>query len=167
MLGLKPKDYDIATNATPEEVRRLFRRSRIIGRRFRLVHVISHNETVEVSTFRGNTSHDLAQPHLAGAQTDADGRLLHDNIFGSQEEDVMRRDFTINALFYDPKPRKSLIILMVLKILSQNACRLSGIRNSVFARTRYGYYERYASLPSLVFRSMIVPLRPSEIWRHC
>ncbi len=103
LLGLKPKDYDIATNATPEEVRRLFRRSRIIGRRFRLVHVISHNETVEVSTFRGNTSHDLAQPHLAGTQTDADGRLLHDNIFGSQEEDVMRRDFTINALFYNPE----------------------------------------------------------------
>jgi len=102
LLGLKPKDYDIATDATPEEVRGLFRRSRIIGRRFRLVHVTSHSETVEVSTFRGNTGHNLPQSYLAGAQTDADGRLLHDNIFGSQEEDVMRRDFTINALFYDP-----------------------------------------------------------------
>jgi len=102
LLGLKPKDYDIATDATPEEVRGLFRRSRIIGRRFRLVHVISRNETVEVSTFRGNTGHDLPQSYLAGTQTDADGRLLHDNIFGSQEEDVLRRDFTINALFYDP-----------------------------------------------------------------
>lgn len=102
LLGLTPKDYDIATDATPEEVRRLFRRSRIIGRRFRLVHVISHGETLEVSTFRGNTSHALPQPCLASARTDADGRLLHDNIFGSQEEDVLRRDFTINALFYDP-----------------------------------------------------------------
>lgn len=102
LLGLKPKDYDIATNATPEEVRGLFRRSRIIGRRFRLVHVFSHNETVEVSTFRGNIEHDSSQSCLVGAQTDADGRLLYDNIFGSQEEDVLRRDFTINALFYDP-----------------------------------------------------------------
>ncbi|MDT8364379.1 MAG: polynucleotide adenylyltransferase PcnB [Nitrosomonas sp.] len=102
LLELKPKDYDIATDATPEEVRALFRRSRIIGRRFRLVHVISHGETVEVSTFRGNTRNDHPGPHLAGVQTDADGRLLHDNIFGSQEEDVMRRDFTINALFYNP-----------------------------------------------------------------
>ncbi len=102
LLGLTPKDYDIATDATPEEVRRLFRRSRIIGRRFRLVHVISHDETVEVSTFRGNTSDDPPQSYLAGTRTDADGRLLHDNIFGSQEEDVLRRDFTINALFYDP-----------------------------------------------------------------
>jgi len=102
LLGLKPKDYDIATDATPEEVRRLFRRSRIIGRRFRLVHVISHGETVEVSTFRGNAGDDPPQPYPAGKQTDADGRLLRDNIFGSQEEDAMRRDFTINALFYNP-----------------------------------------------------------------
>lgn len=102
LLGLKPKDYDVATNATPEEVRALFRHSRIIGRRFRLVHVISKGETVEVSTFRGKVSDDLIEAEDVCVQTDATGRLLHDNVFGSQEEDVRRRDFTINALFYDP-----------------------------------------------------------------
>ena len=103
LLGLKPKDYDVATNATPEEVRAIFRHSRIIGRRFRLVHVISRNEIVEVSTFRGKAaSGDLSVTKNARANTDEAGRLLHDNVFGSQEEDVRRRDFTINALFYDP-----------------------------------------------------------------
>lgn len=102
LLGLKPKDYDVATNATPEEVRAVFRHSRIIGRRFRLVHVISRGETVEVSTFRGRASDDLSITKNARANTDETGRLLHDNVFGSQEEDVRRRDFTINALFYDP-----------------------------------------------------------------
>ncbi len=102
LLGLKPKDYDVATNATPEEVRAIFRHSRIIGRRFRLVHVMSKGETVEVSTFRGKAADDLLQSDKEGAYIDATGRLLHDNFFGSQEEDVRRRDFTINALFYNP-----------------------------------------------------------------
>jgi poly(A) polymerase len=103
LLGIKPKDYDIATNAKPEEVRTIFRRSRIIGRRFRLVHVMSKGETVEVSTFRGKaTANDFAESDKEHTYIDAAGRLLHDNFFGSQEEDVKRRDFTINALFYDP-----------------------------------------------------------------
>ena len=102
LLGLKPKDYDVATNATPEEVRAIFRHSRIIGRRFRLVHVISKGEIVEVSTFRGKVADDLVEVEDVQVSTDASGRLLHDNVFGSQEEDVRRRDFTINALFYDP-----------------------------------------------------------------
>ncbi len=98
LLGLEPKDYDIATNATPEEVRAVFRRSRIIGRRFRLVHVMCGAETVEVSTFRGSTDEGA----VADAHADEHGRLLRDNIFGSQEEDARRRDFTVNALFFDP-----------------------------------------------------------------
>ncbi|SCX23113.1 poly(A) polymerase [Nitrosomonas eutropha] len=102
LLGLKPKDYDIVTDATPEEVRAIFRHSRIIGRRFRLVHVMSKGETVEVSTFRGKAADDLIQSDKECAYIDATGRLLHDNFFGSQEEDVRRRDFTINALFYNP-----------------------------------------------------------------
>ncbi|MBS0587266.1 polynucleotide adenylyltransferase PcnB [Nitrosomonas sp.] len=101
LLGLTPKDFDVATNATPEEVRQLFRRSRIIGRRFRLVHVMCGAETVEVSTFRG-PSPDDEEDSATIPQTDAHGRLLHDNVFGSQEEDAVRRDFTVNALFYDP-----------------------------------------------------------------
>jgi poly(A) polymerase len=95
LLKRHPKDFDIATNATPEEVRRVFRRSRIIGRRFRLVHVMFGEETVETSTFR-------RMVEAEDAQTDEHGRLLRDNEFGDQEEDAARRDFTANALFYDP-----------------------------------------------------------------
>ena len=95
LLKRQPKDFDIATDATPEEVRRIFRRARIIGRRFRLVHVMSGDETVEVSTFR-------RMIEAADAQTDDHGRLLRDNEFGDQEQDAARRDFTANALFFDP-----------------------------------------------------------------
>lgn len=102
LLGIEPKDYDVATNATPEDVRAVFRRSRIIGRRFRLVHVMCGAETVEVSTFRGNSSTEESDRSSADKHADEHGRLLRDNVFGSQEEDAVRRDFTINALFYDP-----------------------------------------------------------------
>ncbi len=95
LLKRVPKDFDVATNATPEEVRRVFRRARIIGRRFRLVHVMFGEETVEVSTFRRMIESE-------DAQTDEHGRLLRDNEFGDQEQDAARRDFTANALFYDP-----------------------------------------------------------------
>ncbi len=92
LLGVKPKDFDVATDAPPEEVHRLFRRSRLIGRRFKLVHVMFGSETVEVSTFRSSTA----------APTDEHGRVLHDNVFGTREDDAARRDFTVNALYYDP-----------------------------------------------------------------
>ena len=95
LLGGVPKDFDVATDATPEQVRAAFRRSRIIGRRFRIVHVMFGSETVEVSTFRTS---DLSE-----AMTDEHGRVLRDNTFGSMEEDAIRRDFTINALYYDPR----------------------------------------------------------------
>lgn len=98
LLGLEPKDFDVVTDARPEEVRAVFRRSRIIGRRFRLVHVLCGNEVVEVSTFRAK--HVTADTETGA--TDEHGRILRDNVFGSQEEDAERRDFTINALFYDP-----------------------------------------------------------------
>lgn len=98
MLGLRPKDFDLATDATPEEVRSAFRRSRIIGRRFRLVHAMCGDEVVEVSTFRAK--HVVADSDAPA--TDEHGRVLRDNVFGTQEEDAGRRDFTINALFYDP-----------------------------------------------------------------
>ncbi|MBI4755581.1 MAG: polynucleotide adenylyltransferase PcnB [Betaproteobacteria bacterium] len=94
IAGFRPKDYDIATSATPEQVKDLFRRARIIGRRFRIVHVMIGAETLEVSTFRAL--------HDNGTQTDEHGRVLHDNVFGSQAEDATRRDFTINALYYNP-----------------------------------------------------------------
>lgn len=95
LLDKTPKDFDVATDATPEEVRRVFRRSRIIGRRFRLVHVMFGEELVEVSTFRRMIEDE-------DAQTDVHGRLLRDNEFGDQEQDAARRDFTANALYYNP-----------------------------------------------------------------
>lgn len=98
MLERDPKDFDVATDATPEQVRELFRRSRIIGRRFRLVHVMCGREMVEVSTYRGEQADEDAAQRVA----DEHGRLLRDNVFGSQEQDATRRDFTVNALFYDP-----------------------------------------------------------------
>jgi poly(A) polymerase len=102
LLGLKPKDFDIVTNAKPEEIRALFRRSRIIGRRFRLVHVMCGSDTVEVSTFRGDSFTNKNDEPALHQHADEHGRILRDNVFGSQEEDVKRRDFTVNALFYDP-----------------------------------------------------------------
>jgi poly(A) polymerase len=93
LLGLQPKDFDVATDATPEEVQALFRRARIIGRRFKIVHVMFGRETIETSTFRALQT---------DAETDEHGRVLRDNVFGTQHEDALRRDFTINALYYDP-----------------------------------------------------------------
>jgi poly(A) polymerase len=99
LLDRTPKDFDVATNATPEEIRRIFRRARIIGRRFQLVHVMFGEEVVEVSTFR-------RMIEAEDAQTDEHGRLLRDNEFGDQEQDAARRDFTANALFYDPSSQE-------------------------------------------------------------
>ena len=92
LLGVSPKDFDVATSATPEEVHHLFRRSRIIGRRFRIVHVMMGPETIEVTTFRGGEV----------GKTNETGRIMADNTYGSQIEDAQRRDFTVNALFYNP-----------------------------------------------------------------
>ena len=94
LIGAEPKDFDIATDATPDEIRRAFRRSRAIGRRFQIVHVMMGQETMEVTTFRGMLD--------ANTKTDEHGRVLHDNVFGSQADDAARRDFTANALYYDP-----------------------------------------------------------------
>jgi poly(A) polymerase len=93
LLDLQPKDFDVATDATPEQVQALFRRARIIGRRFKIVHVMFGRETIETSTFRALQ---------ADAETDEHGRVLRDNVYGTQHEDALRRDFTVNALYYDP-----------------------------------------------------------------
>ena len=100
LLGIKPKDFDITTNATPEEVKALFRNCRLIGRRFRLAHILFGREVIEVATFRG--PHDETdKKDLQKAKQSQAGMLLRDNVYGSLEEDAERRDFTVNALYYD------------------------------------------------------------------
>jgi poly(A) polymerase len=119
LVGLRPKDFDVATDATPEQVKALFRRAFIIGRRFRIVHVIHgrgrDHEVIEVSTFRAYMDNSEAtqvegnektsKAALAGSAhaVDASGRVLRDNVWGPQIEDAARRDFTINAMYYDPE----------------------------------------------------------------
>ena len=123
LLGLTPKDFDVATNATPEQVKGLFRRAFIIGRRFRIVHVVfgrgrqdrGLSEVIEVSTFRAHLDNAAAEAVSGNEKTsksalagmthavDAAGRVLRDNVWGPQDEDATRRDFTINAMFYDPQ----------------------------------------------------------------
>jgi poly(A) polymerase len=118
LVGLRPKDFDVATDATPEQVKSLFRRAFIIGRRFRLVHVVfgrgREHETIEVSTFRAYMDATAAEQVAGNEKTakgqiadkkhvvDAEGRVLRDNVWGPQIEDAARRDFTINAMYFDP-----------------------------------------------------------------
>ena len=119
LLGLRPKDFDVATNATPEQVKHLFRRAFIIGKRFRIVHVVygrgREHEVIEVSTFRAFLDNSQAEQVSGNERTsklalasmkhavDANGRVLRDNVWGPQDQDATRRDFTVNAMYYDPE----------------------------------------------------------------
>ena len=105
LLGITPKDFDIATNATPEQIKGLFRNCRLIGRRFRLAHIVFGRDIIEVATFRGHhdNASDKEQQCQKTSKQSEHGMLLRDNIYGSIEEDAERRDFTINALYYSAK----------------------------------------------------------------
>ncbi len=97
LLRKAPKDFDVATNATPNQIKQLFRNARIIGRRFKLAHILYHREIIEVATFRGLNEVDAIDPNQ---QTNDHGMLIRDNAYGTLEEDAWRRDFTINSLYY-------------------------------------------------------------------
>lgn len=97
LLGQNPKDFDIATNATPEQIRQLFKNCRLIGRRFRLAHIMFGRDIIEVATFRGHHQ----EPSKNVSQQSKDGMLLRDNVYGSIDEDAERRDFTVNAMYYN------------------------------------------------------------------
>ncbi|PMS12624.1 polynucleotide adenylyltransferase PcnB [Trinickia caryophylli] len=148
LLGIAPKDFDVATDATPDEVQRLFRRARLIGRRFQIVHVQFGQEIIEVSTFRAlvDAAPAVEAPAAGPAPgrrqrreeldrrthaVDASGRVLRDNVWGEQHEDATRRDFTINAMYYDPATQTVLdyhngmddIRARVLKMIGDPATR--------------------------------------------
>ena len=121
LLGKPPKDFDIATDARPERVVELFRNSRIIGRRFRIVHVRFGREIIEVATFRAPHSRSSAS-----AKTSTDGQILRDNVYGRFEDDVWRRDFTINALYYDIRDSSVIDYVGGVRDLRSNIIRLIG-----------------------------------------
>ncbi|WP_457913974.1 polynucleotide adenylyltransferase PcnB [Candidatus Gillettellia adelgis] len=125
LLGKKPKDFDITTNATPEQVRKLFRNCRLVGRRFRLAHVMFSQEIIEVATFRGHHE-KLADSNQNASKKTQNGILLRDNIFGSIEEDAQRRDFTINSLYYGVRDLKLRDYVDGLRDLQQGVIRLIG-----------------------------------------
>lgn len=120
LLDKKPKDFDISTDATPEEVRQLFRNSRIIGRRFRLVHIRFGREIIEVATFRSHT------PDSSHTELDDEGRIIRDNSFGNIEQDALRRDFTVNALYYDIRDFSVLDYVNGLADIKSRTLRLIG-----------------------------------------
>jgi len=124
LLGREPKDFDVATGATPDEIRRLFRNCRLIGRRFRLAHVRFGREIIEVATFRGR--HD-DQSHDDGDSAHSEqGRILRDNVYGGIEDDAWRRDFTVNALYYDIKDFSVVDYVGGLEDLKAGTLRLIG-----------------------------------------
>lgn len=123
LLNVQPKDFDVATNATPEQVKKIFRNSRIIGRRFKLVHVFWGRETIEVATFRG--PHDMQED----AVSQNTGRILRDNVYGTMEQDAYRRDFTINAFYYDITKKRVLDPVGGLADIDNRVLRIIGDPN--------------------------------------
>lgn len=121
LLGLEPKDFDVATSATPEQVKRVFRRARLVGRRFRIAHVRYGRHIVEVSTFRKGQADDADERHHADS-----GLILRDNVWGTLDEDAFRRDFTINALYYDPRTEEILDFVGGLDDLEHRRLRFIG-----------------------------------------
>lgn len=174
LLNITPKDFDVATNASPEQIHRLFRRSHLIGRRFRLVHVLCGNDTIEVSTFRAHADSDAhQQAHL----TDDTGRIVRDNVFGDQESDAERRDFTVNALYYDPSSQEIWdyrggvqdIQLKVLRIIGDAATRyredpVRMLRAARFAAKLDFHIDEHARVPIPELADLLDNVPPSRLF---
>ncbi len=120
LLSMAPKDFDIATSASPEQIKKLFRNSRLIGRRFRLAHILFGREVIEVATFRAD--HQQGK----GGEAEKGGRILRDNVFGSIEEDALRRDFSINALYFCSDTNDIIDYIGALEDLNNETLRLLG-----------------------------------------
>ena len=149
LLGKKPKDFDIVTNARPQQIKRLFRRCFLIGRRFRLAHVyISHDKFVEVATFRAAVDPE---------QVAGEGRFAANNVYGSIEEDVLRRDFTVNGLYYDSADGSIHDYCGGLEDLKKKVLRSIGDPIKRLRKTPYGSFAPRDSAHSLAFS------RPSRI----
>ncbi|WP_192552372.1 polynucleotide adenylyltransferase PcnB [Pseudomonas sp. IzPS59] len=126
LLGITPKDFDVATSATPEQVRAEFRNARIIGRRFKLVHIHFGREIIEVATFRANHPQNEDDEDSNQSSRNESGRILRDNVYGTLEEDAQRRDFTINALYYDPVSERILDYVNGVHDIRNHLIRLIG-----------------------------------------
>ena len=123
LLERKPKDFDIATNAHPDQIKKMFKNCRLIGKRFRLAHVIFFKEIIEVATFRsGNKSNDKSLQTIVSST----GQILFDNVFGTLEEDVFKRDFTVNAIYYDVMNFSLIDYVGGIKDLESKELRLIG-----------------------------------------
>ena len=124
LLGIRPKDFDVATNATPEQVHGLFRGARIIGRRFQIVHVRYGREIIEVTTYRGH--HESPSSTSKESRQSDKGLLLRDNVYGTLEEDAIRRDLTVNSMYYDPDSQELLDQLDGLQDINAKLIRIIG-----------------------------------------
>ena len=135
ILDRNPKDFDVATNATPEQIRKIFRNCRLVGRRFRLAHILFRGEIIETSTFRAPVPEDPEETiHCDNTmRVEESGMVMRDNIFGTPEEDALRRDFTINALFYNIADFSVIDYAGGLKDLDDKIIRVIGEPDKRFA----------------------------------
>jgi poly(A) polymerase len=161
LLGHEPKDFDVVTDATPEQVRKLFRNSRLIGRRFRLAHVFFGRDIVEVATFRGSGEGVGGESELT--QSD-EGRLLRDNVYGTIEEDAWRRDFSVNALFYNIADFSVLDYVGGMDDINAGILRLIGDPETRFHEDPVRMLRAVRFAVKLGF--LIEPRTEEPIWKH-
>lgn len=173
MLGLSPKDFDVATDATPEQIKKLFRNCRLVGRRFRLAHILFGRETIEVATFRG----DHQTQNSSVGSTNHQGLLVRDNVYGNLEQDAFRRDFTINALYYSVSDFSLLDHVNGLADLANKQLRLIGdpeqryredpvrILRAIRLSCKLGLaIETQTAKPIIELANMLTHVSPARLW---